>query len=183
MTIFFTSDTHYGHANVIKHAKRPFQGLEDMHATMIERWNKVVQPTDTVYHLGDVVWKQSLLEEIFTKLNGEKILVWGNHDSVATRRSPVWKFATADIELQLPGEPLLVLHHYSKRVWNKSHHGSIMLYGHSHGSLPGDSQTLDVGVDCWDFTPVTLKQIKERLATSKPRHAVDHHGAKHADDY
>lgn len=175
MTIFFTSDTHYGHANVIKHAKRPFQGLDDMHAAMIARWNRVVGPNDTVYHLGDVVWRTHLLEEIIAKLNGTKYLIWGNHDNSQTRNSSIWKAAYADLELKVDNH-LVVLHHYGKRVWHKSHHGSLMLYGHSHGSLPGDSQSLDVGVDCWDFTPVTLDQIKARMATLTPRAPVDHHG-------
>lgn len=182
MTIFFTSDTHYGHLNVIKHAKRPFQGLDDMHAAMIERWNRVVGPNDMVYHLGDVVWRENLMEEIVVKLNGKKTLIWGNHDSSKVRAHRVWAGSYADLELKLPDEPLIVLHHYGKRVWNKSHHGALMLYGHSHGSLPGNSQSLDVGVDCWDFTPVTLQQIKERMATLPPHHPVDHHGAQHIDE-
>jgi calcineurin-like phosphoesterase family protein len=64
------------------------------------------------------------------------------------------------------------------RVWNKSHYGSIMLHGHSHGSLPGTNQSLDVGVDCWDYTPVTLEQIKRRLKSLPPFSPVDHHGRK-----
>jgi calcineurin-like phosphoesterase family protein len=62
------------------------------------------------------------------------------------------------------------------RTWNKRHHGAIHLYGHSHGTLPGDAQSCDVGVDCWDFYPVSLAQIKARLAESPPIEPVDHHG-------
>lgn len=182
MTVFFTSDTHLGHANVIKHANRPFIGLDDMHAAIIDNWNKTVTPADTVYHLGDVVWKDSLMEEIVSKLHGTKYLLWGNHDSNRVRNHRIWDGSYADLELKLPDEPLIVLHHYAKRVWNRSHYGALMLYGHSHGSLPGDSQSLDVGVDCWDFTPVSLAQIKARLATLPKRNSVDHHGMSHTDD-
>lgn len=54
------------------------------------------------------------------------------------------------------------------RVWNGSHHGSIMLYGHSHGNLPGNNQSTDVGVDCWDYSPCSLDQVVERLSLSGP---------------
>jgi hypothetical protein len=57
------------------------------------------------------------------------------------------------------------LSHYAFRVWNHSHHNSWNLYGHSHGLLPGNSQQLDVGVDCWNYTPCSYEQVKERLKT------------------
>jgi hypothetical protein len=53
-----------------------------------------------------------------------------------------------------------VLCHYALRTWNGSHRGALRLYGHSHGGLAGDSQSVDVGVDCWDFRPVTLDEIR-----------------------
>lgn len=64
--------------------------------------------------------------------------------------------------------PEAVLFHYGMRVWNGSFKGRISLYGHSHMSLPGNSQSCDVGVDCWNFYPVTIEQIKKRLKTLKP---------------
>jgi calcineurin-like phosphoesterase family protein len=58
-------------------------------------------------------------------------------------------------------------------VWNASHHGALHFYGHSHGNLPGDSQSLDVGVDCWDFRPASLAEIRARLATLPTRREPD----------
>ena len=82
MKIFFTSDTHFNHANVIKYCGRPFGSAEEMNREMIERWNAVVGPEDTVYHLGDFVLGKFVEAPMFLRqLNGaRKILIRGNHD-------------------------------------------------------------------------------------------------------
>jgi len=65
------------------------------------------------------------------------------------------------------------------RVWNKSHHGALNLYGHSHGSLPDDPHALaiDVGVDCHNFTPISFEQVK-KIMSKKTFKPIDHHGEK-----
>ena len=84
--IFFISDTHFGHANMITFLNydgtrmRPFNSVEECDELMIENWNKVVNPTDRIYHLGDVVYKCKNRDEIMQRLNGEKVLIKGNHD-------------------------------------------------------------------------------------------------------
>lgn len=81
MTIFFTSDTHFGHKNIIRYSDRPFRDVTHMNEMLVHNWNSVVTPADTVYHLGDValgpIW-ESL--EYINRLNGRKVLVTGNHD-------------------------------------------------------------------------------------------------------
>lgn len=83
--IFLISDTHFGHTNICKFLRdsgdklRPFDNVEDMDNCMIEKWNKVVKPHDKVYHLGDVAINRKCLQTL-SKLNGEKILIKGNHD-------------------------------------------------------------------------------------------------------
>ena len=84
--IFFISDTHFGHANMITFLNydgtrmRPFSSVEECDELMIEKWNKVVKPSDRIFHLGDVVYKCKNRDEIMQRLNGEKILIKGNHD-------------------------------------------------------------------------------------------------------
>jgi calcineurin-like phosphoesterase family protein len=102
-------------------------------------------------------------------------LIWGNHDSNQVRNLPRWVSSQPYAEISVDGTNL-VLFHYAMRVWNRSHHGALHLYGHSHNTLPGDSGSCDVGVDAWDFRPVSLIEIKEKLARSVPRQPVDHHG-------
>jgi calcineurin-like phosphoesterase family protein len=174
MTNYFTSDSHFGHENVIRYCNRPFANADEMDEAMIERWNAIVKPNDTVYHLGDFAMGKNAAPNILRRLNGTKHLIWGNHDSNQTRKLDLWASSQYALEIK-EADKLIVLCHYSMRVWNKSHYGSLMLYGHSHGSMEGNDQSLDVGVDCWNFEPITLEQILERMATLPPWKNVDHH--------
>jgi calcineurin-like phosphoesterase family protein len=83
--IFLTSDTHFGHAGVCHFLReegtklRPWDNPEDMDEEMVKRWNDTVRPNDKVYHLGDVVINRKALK-ILDRLNGDKVLIKGNHD-------------------------------------------------------------------------------------------------------
>lgn len=176
MTTWFTSDTHFGHKRIIELAKRPFASLEEMDNIIINNWNKRVLPGDQVYHLGDFAFDEH--DPYLERLNGQKFLCLGNHD-----HSKRWKKATKWVDIDnyreiKVGDQLIILFHYAMRVWNKSGHGSIHLYGHSHNNLPGDAQSCDVGVDSWGMCPVTLDDIKKRLAIFPSRKEPDHHGKK-----
>lgn len=176
--IYFTSDTHYGHANVIKFCNRPFADVDEMERELIRRWNVVVGKGDTVYHLGDFGFcKYADVQRILSSLNGEKHLILGNHDGKDVERSKHWRSIRDYHELRVDGVKV-ILCHFAFRVWNKCHHGSINLHGHSHGSLPGTSQQCDVGVDCWSYAPVGLPEIMERLKGNPPQHMADYHGSR-----
>jgi calcineurin-like phosphoesterase family protein len=163
--IYFTSDTHFGHAKVIQYSNRPFSNVEEMDETLIANWNNRVSATDTIYHLGDFSFSRTPAK-YFDRLNGNKILIRGNHDPRTTTCLP-WGAIHSLYEFKSEGHNI-VLCHYSMRVWNKSRYGAIQLYGHSHGMLPGTTQSADVGVDCWNYAPVTLDEIIERLRTNEP---------------
>lgn len=86
---WFTSDTHFGHKNIIKYSNRPFKDFFHMDAQIVENWNTLVHPEDEVYHLGDVAlgpWER--WDEILRSLNGFKILVVGNHDRIFRGEKP-----------------------------------------------------------------------------------------------
>lgn len=174
--VFFTSDTHYGHANIIKYSKRPFSNVDEMNNAIINNHNSIVRPNDTVYHLGDFALGGGTAEPYLNRLNGQIHLIIGNHEKPALRVKH--KFASVDYykEISIEGKRY-ILCHYAFKVWNKSQHGSRHLFGHSHGSLLDDPNalSLDVGVDCWNYFPVSINQIEEKmkLKTWKP---VDHHG-------
>lgn len=170
--IFYTSDTHFFHKNIIKYSNRPFKDIEEMNYRLILNWNAVVTNQDIVYHLGDFGFARA--EEnnkIAMQLNGQRFMLLGNHDKV----TPTGFTKLGQCHEIYDGQHKIILCHYGLRVWNKSHHGSLHLYGHSHGSLPGDSQSLDVGVDCWDYYPVSLQQILKRMEKLPLRESVDHH--------
>lgn len=83
--VFLTSDTHFGHKNICKFTNydgspvRPWDDADEMDEDMVKRWNETVRPNDKVYHLGDVVINRKSLE-IMDRLNGDKVLIRGNHD-------------------------------------------------------------------------------------------------------
>jgi len=154
-------------ANIIKYCNRPFKNVVEMDECMIQRWNERVKDGDTVYHLGDISMGNPYL--YLKRLRGIKHVIVGNHDRPMSLRSLASMGDLASIsdllEVKDRGRDI-VLCHYAMRVWNKSHHGSLHFYGHSHGSLPGNEQSLDIGVDCWDFHPVTLDEAEARLGGS-----------------
>lgn len=175
MTTFYTSDTHFFHRNIIRYSNRPFASVEEMNEEMVRRWNARVQPRDIVYHLGDVSFGRiEPTRNLLDRLNGIIHLCPGNHDPRELQRLDRWESVEHYREIYDSNRKVILLH-YGMRVWNKSHHGSLHLYGHSHGSLPGNNQSLDVGVDCWDYRPVTLKEIMERMAGLPPYRSQDHH--------
>jgi calcineurin-like phosphoesterase family protein len=163
MTIYYTSDTHFRHRHILQFDKRPFASMEEMEEAIIKRWNGRVRPTDTVYHLGDFVWGRDVVaSEILARLNGQKHLIWGNHDHSTVKRMTEWTSSQPYLEIR-DGTDFVVLSHYAHRVWNKGHYSSFHLYGHSHGSLPPQGRSHDVGTNVWDYRPVTLAEVKERL--------------------
>jgi calcineurin-like phosphoesterase family protein len=175
MTDWFTSDEHYDHINIIRFQNRPFKNIEEMREIMIANHNAVVKPEDRVWHLGDFSFAQtSVSQKIFNRLLGHKFLILGNHDR--TNRLPKgWVSIDSMKQIEIDGKTI-ILCHYAMKVWDKSHHGSYQLYGHSHGHLPGTTQSQDVGVDCWNFTPVQFKDILKRMASNKQFTQEDYHG-------
>jgi calcineurin-like phosphoesterase family protein len=178
MKHWFTSDTHFGHANIIKYCNRPFKSLEEMDKTIINNWNKVVSAGDIVYHLGDFCFgrEDSTFDFYLRRLNGLIIFIKGNHDKLAWRNRRHFYRAYDSYFEEEVNEQSITLCHYSMNVWNKSHYGAWHLYGHSHGTLPDNPHSLsfDCGVDCTEFTPLSFEQVKEKMAKKLWR-PIDHH--------
>ncbi len=175
-TIWFTSDHHFGHKNIIEFSKRPFTNVEEMNEVMIERWNEKVGKEDTVYHLGDfALMSPGKLKQLRERLNGKIYLVSGNHESSAHECKECFEWIKDYFELSIEdpdahkGQRFIVLFHYAMRVWNASHYGTWQLYGHSHGDLPDDETALafDVGVDVHNFYPLSYQDVKEIMAKKK----------------
>jgi calcineurin-like phosphoesterase family protein len=167
MAVFFTSDTHFGHAAARALYRRPFASVAAMDEAMVARWNETVGPDDDVWHLGDFVVCRRAAEmaaALLARLNGRKRLIIGNNDPPAVAALPGWAGAAAHYaEAEVDGVGV-VLCHYAFRTWRNSARGWVNLHGHSHGRLrPPLPRQADVGVDAHDFRPVTLAQaIKAR---------------------
>ncbi|AEQ52657.1 metallophosphoesterase family protein [Pelagibacterium halotolerans] len=157
---FFTAGTHFGHRSILSMCRRPFESIEEHDQALTDNWNSVVGPDDTVWHLGDFAYRCSpqRTREIFGELNGVKHLVTGNHDFKNETRKLPWASPTELTEVNLGGQ-IYVLCHYGLRSWRNMRRGSIQLFGHSHGRLPDTSQCIDVGVDNFDYRPVSLPKF------------------------
>jgi calcineurin-like phosphoesterase family protein len=165
--IFFTSDTHFGHTNVIKYCSRPFSSIEEMDESIIQHWNDVVKRGDVIYHLGDfALVKSEQINKYVKRLNGQKFLVYGNHDRwIKNYKNDGFVKITPYLELKSDYVHKIILMHYAMKTWNGSHYGNWQLHGHSHGSMPRDytSHQLDVGVDVWNFRPVSIDVIAKEM--------------------
>lgn len=191
MDTWFISDTHFGHANIIRYSNRPFTDVVQMNEAMIKSWNELVKPDDEVWHLGDFAFMPFAKFNVLCKrLNGKINVVLGNHDAVIENNRMIsfdptgehYAFSSVQHYKELKaGGKFIVLHHYGQRVWNKSHHGSIHLYGHSHGSLPPHGLSVDVGVDCKeitpDYRPIHIDEVVSYMAKRVPQ-VVDHHDTR-----
>jgi len=203
MNTWITADTHYLHANVIMYCNRPWQQPSDFYidAAGRQRWvsydiahkrelemtdalidnhNARVKKNDLVYHVGDFMFGRTDAEfdAVFKRLNGTIVLIKGNHDKLASRnRHKFFNYHHSGLhETTIEGQSV-VLCHYAMKTWNRAHHGSWHLYGHSHGTLPEDPNSLsfDIGVDCHDYMPLSWEQIKTKMA-KKTFNPIDHHG-------
>jgi calcineurin-like phosphoesterase family protein len=168
MATFFTADTHFGHAGARALYRRPFASVAEMDAAMVSRWNKTVGPQDEVWHLGDFALGRDAAEReaVLDTLHGRKHLVSGNNDGPVTLMLRAWASVQPYAEFELDGIGL-VLCHYAFRTWRNMAHGWFNLHGHSHGRLSPLPRQVDVGVDVWEFRPMTLAQITARRR--KPR--------------
>ncbi len=166
MAIFFTSDTHFGHANIIGYCRRPFDSVQEMDDAMVATWNSIVRPGDDVWHLGDFAHGADAkhVRAVFHRLNGRKRLVIGNHDRQETLDLP-WAAPPTHLATVGVDGVRVVMCRYGLRVWPGMRRKAIAIYGHSHGRLPGNSMSLDFGVDDWGFAPVGIDDIRRRLRT------------------
>lgn len=170
--IFFSADSHYFHSNIIKYSNRPFDNVEDMNEALISNWNNKVSSQDIVYFLGDFAFApQDKVKAILERLNGNLHLCKGNHDkplnSLHHYFTSVFDLKTISIQDEdaIGQIQFIQMCHYPMLSWDRMHYGSIMLHGHTHGNIKFDSKfrRVDVGVDNWNYAPVSYNEIKEFL--------------------
>jgi calcineurin-like phosphoesterase family protein len=175
--LFFTSDHHFGHTNVIKFCDRPFETVEEMNEALIQRWNEKISPEDEVYHVGDfgMTKDREMISDILDRLNGTIYLIVGNHEGAALNHRKRFKWVKDYFELKVQDESCkngvqrIILFHYAMRVWRGDYRGTWHLYGHSHGNLPDleDRLCFDIGVDCHDFYPLSYDEVKAIMQIKK----------------
>lgn len=177
---FFTSDTHFGHANIIRFCNRPFKNVEEMDEALIENWNQVVSDDDTVFHLGDFAFGGSnVWKSIIPRLNGHINLIIGNHDRKNLRQGYMSSFGMVvpQLQIEIEGNPIY-LNHYPFLCYGGSYRGVWQLFGHVHSGPNAEGldisrlKTLfptqyDVGVDNNDYAPISYKEVKAKIEYQK----------------
>lgn len=169
--VWFTSDTHFSHKNIIDYCNRPYETIKEMNEALVENWNDCIAPDDTVFHLGDVcMGGKNTVDNWIPKLNGEVTVIRGNHDYKKRETDMVnhgWDVV----------EGYYIFYWHSMLfylVHNPGHikdvpKGAVILYGHVHDAAPHGPHRINghlayhVGVDTNDYKPVSLDKIIDEL--------------------
>lgn len=167
--VWITSDIHFSHENVLSFcpSSRPFSDLDEMHNFIIAKWNSKIQPTDTVYILGDVSFgKLQDTVNFLNSLNGFKHLIVGNHDKKLLRQEE-FRFCFNSIqdyfELKHKGTFICMMH-YPILQWNAQHYGAMHLFGHLHGKpINSEGRCKDIGMDTNNCEPYLLDDVIQEL--------------------
>lgn len=163
--IWVISDTHLGHDNILKFKRndgsplRDFESIEEMHDVILGNWNNTVKPEDKVYHLGDVAFRDWALN-LLKGAHGHKRLIMGNHDKMKTERY-------LEVFEKLGGVNQI------DRVWMSHvpmHEGSVAqdrvignIHGHLHAHKLNHPKYFNASVECIDYTPVNLEEIRDNF--------------------
>ena len=171
--VFFTSDTHFTHANIIRFCSRPFKNVEEMDETMIANWNRVVSENDIVFHLGDFcMGGSSKWTNVLNRLNGKIYLIIGNHDMKNLKQSCSDRFEKVAMQMYIEvDKQKIYLNHCPFLCYGGAYRDTWQLFGHVHTNKNNtgiDAPRLkmlfptqyDVGVDNNNFTPVSFEQVK-----------------------
>lgn len=171
--LFFTSDTHFGHRNIIKYCQRPFSCIEEMDDALIANWNRVVGKDDIIFHLGDFAMGGSAeWSRLLQKLNGKIYLILGNHDlkTIGAGFSRLEGVAMQML-INVKGQ-IIYLNHYPFLCYGGAYRNTWQLYGHVHTchanrglDVPRLKMLMpiqyDVGVDNNNYRPVSFEQVKK----------------------
>lgn len=167
-TNFFTADTHFGHENIIKYCNRPFKNVNHMDETLIRNWNQRVKLNDTVYVLGDFCFKggieggtsKSIIYQ--SLLNGKIIFIKGNHDNNNSTNAII-----ESAIIKHGGKRIFLVHRPQDALSGRF--VNCQFVGHIHNEwkikMPLEfsekiqTPLINVGVDVWNFMPVTINEI------------------------
>ena len=184
--IWFTSDTHFGHTNIAgpsvsnwKEGYRNFNSVHEMNKELMYQINRNVKEDDILYHLGDFSFSGGNPKTYRDQIICKQIhIILGNHDKKKAIEKASFSSVSNYLEIN-HNKIKLCLFHYSMRVWNKCHRGSIHLYGHSHNSIKEHGKSMDVGVDSiysikGEYRPISIEEIFKYMKNKDTR-IVDHH--------
>ena len=175
--LFFTADTHFGHANIILFNKRPFRDLEDMDRGLVERWNATVPEDGVVFHLGDFcMGGPTEWNELLDRLHGKIYLILGNHDIRNIKQGAMGRFELVSQQMTIRvGDQPIILNHNPFLCYGGSYRDTWQLFGHVHSGPAAHAgldhprlkmlfpMQYDVGVDNNDYRPVSFSEVRAKI--------------------
>lgn len=181
MTDFFTADLHFGHDMMIERFQRPFRDVAHMDQVMMQNLNDTVGPEDDLWILGDFTWGRPMpkarVQALFDQLPGaRRHLIIGNRDHqdvLDLSWDSIAEMAEMTLQTQSGQSARFVLCHYPMLTWPQAAKGVRHMFGHVHSNWSGSDRAINLGVDLWDFMPVTVDQILQRAAGLAPHPLFD----------
>ena len=181
--IWWTSDPHFRHNNVIRFCDRPFANTDEMDAKLVENYNKYVKEDDTLIFVGDIsLNKKKNIRPILNSIKCKnKILIHGNHDTKGALPRDCFVMVCNRMTVEVAGQVVVVSHYPFKWPWWKhmlgrlkgkkaryrdrrpSDNGHFQIHGHTHMKEKQQKRMIHVGVDAWDFKPVSNDKIAEMI--------------------
>ena len=174
-SVFLTSDTHFGHAGVCRFLRddgvtklRPWDNPEEMDEEMVKRWNETVKPTDKVYHLGDVVINRKALS-IMHRLNGDKVLIRGNHDIF---RDEEYRQHFRELRAYHVMNGMILSHipihseslgRFGTNIHGHLHSNRVQIRGFNGKPMSIDNRYHCVCVEQTDFRPILFEDVMKRI--------------------
>jgi len=151
--LWIISDTHFGHANIIKYCDRPFKSAELMDETILANWNDTVRDNDIIYHLGDVYFRNP---QILYALKGRKHLLLGNHDNGRCQHLQA-TFRKIGIWRKFP--PLLLSHIPVHPGTLETNQCQFNVHGHTHNRNLQDQHYINVSVEQTGYKPIHIDEV------------------------
>lgn len=176
--VYFTADLHLGHTNIIRYCSRPFKNVDEMNNTIIQNWNSKITDKDTVVVQGDIAFSRECLGRV-RELAGKKILIRGNHDKGFSDTkfhdvgfSTIYKKPYFFIRFEDNIPVFVNCCHAPDRSYLRN--GMVNLCGHVHEKWKTDAGFVNVGVDQWNFFPVSYRDILDTYKSAYPRRMLKH---------
>lgn len=163
--VWFVSDEHMSHQNIIKYCNRPFKNVNEMDQCIIDNHNSVVNDNDIVFHLGDYTMipkHEQVMKTFVNKLKGTNIFIMGSHDRWLKNNKNINQI----VDITIENQPI-VMCHYPMHLWPRSHYNSWHLFGHAHFFNTHFGKTYNVSVDLNNFYPISYEQLKN-IMKDKP---------------
>lgn len=182
--IWFTSDLHFNHANIMKFCNRPWKTTKEMDEALISNWNSVVKPNDLIFDLGDFAFaNRDKWIELLKQLNGKHYLILGNHDITrwpGNKVLPLFERVEHQLTLKIDGRKVY-LNHYPFLCYGGTYRGpeqaAYALHGHVHllreHNTGKDFERMshafpyqyDVGVDFNNYIPISWNEVCNKITT------------------